>query len=96
MDVVIAGAHGKAGRRLTRRLAARGDRVRGLIRNPDHAEDLRADGSEPVVCDLESADVREVAATLEAVLHEPRTTHRILYVADGDKPVAEALAAALG
>jgi uncharacterized protein YbjT (DUF2867 family) len=216
VDVVIAGAHGKVGRRLGRRLAARGDRVRGLIRNPDHAEDLRADGSEPVVCDLESADVREVAeaiagadavvfaagagpgsgaerkltvdrdgavklleaargaqvdgyvivssvgaedppdgddvfsvylrakaeadrvlkasdrawrivrpvsltdepgdervrlsqeplrgevsrddvaATLEAVLHEPRTTHRILYVADGEKPVADALAAALG
>ena len=27
--------------------------MRGLIRNPDHAADLRADGSEPVVCDLE-------------------------------------------
>jgi uncharacterized protein YbjT (DUF2867 family) len=61
MDVVIAGAHGKVGRRLARRLVARGDRVRGLIRNPGHAEDLRADGSEPVVCDLESADVRDVA-----------------------------------
>ncbi|HEV3378477.1 MAG TPA: SDR family oxidoreductase, partial [Thermoleophilaceae bacterium] len=61
MDVVIAGGHGKIGRRLARLLVARGDRVRGLIRNPDHSEDLRADGSEPVLCDLEPADVSSVA-----------------------------------
>jgi nucleoside-diphosphate-sugar epimerase len=64
MDVVIAGGHGKVGRRLARVLVAGGDRVRGLIRNPDHAEDLHADGSEPVVCDLESAGVEEVAAAI--------------------------------
>ena len=65
MDVAIAGAHGKVGRRLARLLVARGDRVRGLIRNPDHAEDLRADGSEPVVCDLERSDVDEIAKAIE-------------------------------
>lgn len=65
MDVVIAGGHGKVGRRLARLLVARGDRVRGLIRNPDHAGDLREDGSEPVVCDLEGADVSDVAAAVE-------------------------------
>jgi nucleoside-diphosphate-sugar epimerase len=64
MDVAIAGAHGKIGRRLARLLVARGDRVRGLIRNPDHAGDLRADGSEPVMCDLEAAGVEEVAAAI--------------------------------
>jgi uncharacterized protein YbjT (DUF2867 family) len=64
MFVVIAGGHGKVGRRLARVLVARGDRVRGLIRNGNHASDLRADGSEPVVCDLENADVDEVAAAL--------------------------------
>ena len=53
--VAIAGAHGKVARRLARLLVARGDQVRGLIRNPDHADDLRADGSEPVLCDLETA-----------------------------------------
>ena len=62
MDIVIAGGHGKVARHLTTLLAARGDRVRGLIRNPDHAADLRADGSEPVVLDLEQASVEEVAA----------------------------------
>ena len=53
MDVAIAGGHGQIARRLARLLANRGDRVRGLIRNPEHADDLRADGAEPVVCDLE-------------------------------------------
>ena len=65
MDVVIAGGHGQIGRRLARLLVARGDRVRGLIRTAEHAEDLREDGSEPVVCDLESASVEDVAAALE-------------------------------
>jgi uncharacterized protein YbjT (DUF2867 family) len=64
MDVAIAGGHGKIGRRLARLLAARGDRVRGLIRNPDHAGDLREDGSEPVVCDLETASADEVAEAI--------------------------------
>jgi uncharacterized protein YbjT (DUF2867 family) len=65
VDVAIAGGHGKVARRLASLLAARGDRVRGLIRNPDHAEDLRSDGSEPVVCDLESASAAEVAEAIE-------------------------------
>jgi len=64
MDVVIAGAHGQIGRRLTRLLAARGDAVRGLIRNPDQQADIEADGGRPVVCDLEQADVDEVASAI--------------------------------
>ncbi|MEA2304651.1 MAG: hypothetical protein QOH43_1931 [Solirubrobacteraceae bacterium] len=64
MDVVIAGGHGKVGRRLARLLVERGDRVRGLIRNPAHLDDLRADGSEPVLCDLEQAGVEEIAAVI--------------------------------
>lgn len=55
MDVAIAGAHGKVARRLSRLLAARGDRVRGIVRNPDHRDDVTADGAEPIVCDLETA-----------------------------------------
>ena len=65
MDVVTAGGHGNVARRLATLLVARGDRVRGLIRNPDHASDLRADRSEPVVCDLETAGVDEVATAIE-------------------------------
>ena len=64
MDIVIAGGHGKVARRLATLLVARGDRARGLIRNPDHAADLRADGTEPVVCDLEQAGVEDVAAVI--------------------------------
>jgi nucleoside-diphosphate-sugar epimerase len=64
MRVAIAGAHGKIGLRLTARLAARGDTVLGLIRNPGHAEDVRAVGGDPVVCDLEHATVAEVAGAL--------------------------------
>jgi nucleoside-diphosphate-sugar epimerase len=60
MRVVIAGAHGKIGRLLTARLAAR-DTVLGLIRNPDHASDVRGWGGEPIVCDLEQASREEIA-----------------------------------
>jgi len=63
--VAIAGGHGQIARRLTALLAARGDQVRGLIRNPDQADDLRADGAEPVLLDLESAGVEEVAAAVD-------------------------------
>ena len=61
VDVVIAGGHGQIALRLARVLSARGDRVRGLIRNPDHADDVRAAGAEPVVCDLEAAEADAVA-----------------------------------
>jgi uncharacterized protein YbjT (DUF2867 family) len=64
MDIVIAGGHGRIARRLAPLLVARGDRVRGLIRNPDHAADLREDGSEPVVLDLEQASVEDVAGAI--------------------------------
>jgi uncharacterized protein YbjT (DUF2867 family) len=65
VDVAIAGAHGKVARKLARLLLGRGDRVRGLIRNPAHADDLRSDGSKPIVCDLESAGDEEIAAAID-------------------------------
>jgi uncharacterized protein YbjT (DUF2867 family) len=65
MDIVIAGAHGTIARLLTPRLVADGHRVRGIIRNPGHAADLAADGAEPVVCDLESADPAAVLAAVD-------------------------------
>jgi nucleoside-diphosphate-sugar epimerase len=61
MRIVIAGAHGQVARRLGRLLAARGDTVVGLIRNPDHAGDLGDDGVQPAVLDLESASVEQLA-----------------------------------
>jgi uncharacterized protein YbjT (DUF2867 family) len=66
MRIVIAGAHGQIGLRLVRLLAARGDQVVGLIRNPDHAADITSAGGEPVVCDLEHAATPEVAEAVGA------------------------------
>jgi uncharacterized protein YbjT (DUF2867 family) len=60
-DVAIAGGHGQVALRLGRLLVGRGDRVRGLIRDPGQADDLRAVGVEPVVVDLEQAGVDAVA-----------------------------------
>ncbi|MFF2010122.1 SDR family oxidoreductase [Streptomyces sp. NPDC058195] len=65
MRIVIAGGHGQIALRLERLLAARGDEAVGVIRNPAQAEDLRAAGAEPVVLDLESASVEEVARVLD-------------------------------
>lgn len=65
MLVAIAGAHGKIALRLTGLLADRGDRVTGLIRNPDHGAEVRAAGAEPVVCDLEHATVEEIAGAVK-------------------------------
>jgi nucleoside-diphosphate-sugar epimerase len=64
MRIVIAGAHGQVARRLGRLLSARGDSVVGVVRNPDHRADLASDGVEPVVLDLESASVDDVAAVV--------------------------------
>jgi uncharacterized protein YbjT (DUF2867 family) len=65
MTIAIAGGHGKIALRLTRRLSARGERVIGLIRNPDHADDVRSAGGQPVVCDLEHATAEDVATAID-------------------------------
>src|SRR5690606_31199699 len=65
MRIVIAGGHGQIALRLERLLVARGDEAAGIIRKPEQADDLRQLGAEPVVLDLESASVDEVAELLE-------------------------------
>ncbi len=64
MIVAIAGAHGKIAMRLIRLLIAEGDTVTALIRNPDHADDVRRQGAAPVVCDLEHATVDSIATPI--------------------------------
>jgi uncharacterized protein YbjT (DUF2867 family) len=64
VKVAIAGGHGKIARLLEELLVKRGDSAIGLIRNPEHAEDLRELGAEPVLCDLEAAEADEVAAAI--------------------------------
>lgn len=61
MDIAIAGGHGQIAQHLIPLLVSRGDRVRGLIRKPEQADDLRNLGAEPVLLDLENADDSEVA-----------------------------------
>ena len=56
MSPPIAGGHGKIALRLLGLLAERGDRGRGLIRNPDHAADFEALGATAVGADLENLD----------------------------------------
>ncbi len=64
MRIVIAGGHGRIALLLARRLRDRGHTPVGLVRNPDHAADVMAAGAEPVVLDLESSSVDDVAAVL--------------------------------
>jgi uncharacterized protein YbjT (DUF2867 family) len=64
MRIAIVGAHGQVARRLGRLLSARGDTVVGIMRNPAHEADVRADGAEPALLDLESASVDEVAGVV--------------------------------
>ncbi len=64
MRVAIAGAHGQVATRLARLLVDRGDDVIGLIRNPTHADDLRAAGVHPEICDLEHSTVDQIAAAV--------------------------------
>jgi uncharacterized protein YbjT (DUF2867 family) len=64
MRIVIAGGHGQIALRLEKLLSARGYEVAGLIRKAEQGDDLRRAGAEPVLLDLESASVEEVAAQL--------------------------------
>ena len=64
MRVAIAGGHGQIALRLARILSQRGDEVVALIRNSNHAEDVRQAGAEPAVVDLEHASDDQVAQAI--------------------------------
>jgi len=69
MDVVVAGGHGQIALRLERLLTARSDSARGLVRNPDHFDDVSAAGAQPVLADLESdIDIGPVIAGADAIV----------------------------
>ena len=81
MNVAIAGSHGQIALRLARLLTAGGDRVTGLIRNPDHAAEVSRAGASPVLCDLERASVEEIATAIEgadAVVFAAGAAHTLL------------------
>jgi uncharacterized protein YbjT (DUF2867 family) len=62
--VAIAGGHGQIALRLAKVLSERGDDVVALIRNPDHADDVRQVGAEAAVVDLEQASEDDVAQAI--------------------------------
>jgi nucleoside-diphosphate-sugar epimerase len=64
MRVAIAGAHGKIAMRLSRLLVDGGHQAIGLIRNPAHADEVRAAGARPVICDLEQAGLEKISAAV--------------------------------
>lgn len=56
MKVLVLGGHGKVALLLAPLLAARGDDVTSVIRNPEHAGDVTAAGASSLVLDVEAAD----------------------------------------
>lgn len=69
MRVVVVGGHGKVAMLLHPILRGRGHEVRGVIRNPNQAEDLRRAGAEPVVCDIEAVDdISDAVGSADAVV----------------------------
>jgi nucleoside-diphosphate-sugar epimerase len=70
MKILVTGATGKVGSRLTQRLAERGDHVRALVRDPRRAADLRADRIELAEGDLLEEDSLAAAVRgVDAVVH---------------------------
>jgi nucleoside-diphosphate-sugar epimerase len=65
MRVAIAGAHGQIAQRLALKLIADGHSVVGLIRNPEHAWEIKELGADASLCDLEADPVQRVAQALE-------------------------------
>ena len=60
--VVIVGGHGKVALLAAGKLKASGYAVTSVIRNPDQSDDVRAAGGNPVVLDIETTSVDELAA----------------------------------
>lgn len=67
MRILVAGSHGKVGRRLVRILAERGHDVVAMIRDPDQAEEMRGLGGDPLVADL-AGDVSDAPAGCDAII----------------------------
>jgi uncharacterized protein YbjT (DUF2867 family) len=65
VEVAVAGGHGKIALELTRLLAARGDSVRSLIRNPDQTGDVEEAGGKAVITDLEGDDEERLARAVD-------------------------------
>jgi nucleoside-diphosphate-sugar epimerase len=70
MKILVTGATGKVGSRLTKRLAQRGDQVRALVRDPRRAADLHENRIELAEGDLLDEDSLAAAVRgVDAVVH---------------------------
>ncbi len=63
--IVIIGGHGKVALHLAGLLAERGDEAISVVRNPDHRDDVVGAGGQPLVLDVEKADLDEMAAAFD-------------------------------
>ncbi|WP_323960427.1 NAD(P)H-binding protein [Arthrobacter sp. JZ12] len=59
--VAIIGGHGKVALHLSRILTGAGHEVSSIVRNPDHQEDVKATGAQPVVADVTKLSSGELA-----------------------------------
>ena len=91
MRVFVTGATGFIGGELARRLRARGDDVRALVRKPDKATDLRELGCELITGDLsDERAIRDGMQGCDAVIHVaavyevgiPKSRHPEMYDAN--------------
>ncbi|MGC5049269.1 SDR family oxidoreductase [Micrococcus porci] len=64
MDILIIGGHGKIALLTAPLLADAGHTVTSAIRNPEHADDVRTAGAEPLVLDVEHASPAELEAAM--------------------------------
>ncbi|MFI8632325.1 NAD(P)H-binding protein [Microbacterium sp. NPDC077663] len=97
--VLIVGGHGKVALRLASLLAARGDAVTGLIRDPSQATDVASTGAVAVIGDVERLGIEELVELLrdtDAVVWsagagggDPART----YAVDRDAPIRSMTAA---
>lgn len=64
MRVAIIGGHGKVALHLSRMLSDQDQQVTGIVRNPDHVDEVAAAGAEPVVADVEDLTTSQLADLL--------------------------------
>src|SRR4051794_8051643 len=70
MKILVTGATGKVGSRLSKRLAQRGDHVRALVRDPKRAADLREHRIELAEGDLlDKGSLAAAVRDVDAVVH---------------------------
>lgn len=65
--ILLIGGHGNVALRAYPHLIQRGHHVTGVIRNPDHAEDIEHTGAFPLVADVETLDTPGFEALMQGV-----------------------------